>query len=141
MKKATGFTLLELVVTILIVGIIAVSVSSRFANQESFAVKVDQENLISALNEAQQLAMTGQTVTFVITAGSPQTYAVNISGAPVTIGSFPYPQNAQTSVILTPASLTLSYNKLGETTDSTITVSSAGGGSATVTVEASGYAH
>lgn len=141
-NKYTGFTLLELIIAITIIGIISVTAFSRFASEDAFAVRVEQENLISALNQAQQLAMAGQTVQFVITSSS--SYTIKVGAVPVdySLAGITYPQFIDAGVSLSPSSLTLGYSNLGSIgASTTITLSSDTGGSATVRVEESGYAH
>lgn len=141
MKRAGGFTLIELVIVIVILGIIAVSASSRFSNQGTFSVRVEQENLISSLNQAQQLAMAGQVVQFRIISGNSYTIEVGSPATNYNLAGISYPYTLRAGVSLVPNPLTLSYNGLGElSTASTITVNEAGGGSASVVVESSGYA-
>ena len=137
----SGFTLLELIVVIVILGIIAVSASSKFGSQEAFSIKVQQEDLISTLELAQQLALSGQVVTFNISAG--MSYTVTTGGANYNVGGISYPRNFTGSItsITSSATLPLIYDRLGQTTPTVITITSANGDTETVRVEASGYAH
>ncbi len=139
-----GFTLLELIVTLILVGILAVSAVSRFGEESAFAVRIEQENLISVLNQAQQLAMSGQSVEFSVIAGSPQSIAVRL-GSPLAyygVGSVKYPQQLHRDVSISPSPIVLTYSSLGRPNTATnFTVSAATGGSAGVCLENSGYAH
>jgi len=141
MKKSEGFTLIELVVILILVGILAVTAVSRFASEETFALKTEQEQLIAALFQAQQLAMSGRPTQFaILSAGS---FTVRDSGDPANhyeLGHITYPQNLNSTVAFNPASLVRNYNGLGETTETTITLS-AGSDSVSVCLETSGYAH
>ncbi len=143
-SKNQGFTLLELIVTLILVGILAVSAVSRFGEESAFAVKIEQENLISILNQAQQLAMSGQSVEFSVIAGSPQSVAIRL-GSPLayySVGSIKYPQVAHRDVVISPSPVVITYSNLGRpNAPVSFTVSAAAGGSAGVCLENSGYAH
>ena len=56
-KAASGFTLLELIIVIIILGILSVSVSTRFGGTSGFAEYTYQARLISSLRNMQQRAM------------------------------------------------------------------------------------
>ncbi|MEH6358631.1 MAG: prepilin-type N-terminal cleavage/methylation domain-containing protein [Pseudomonadales bacterium] len=144
MKKGEGFTLVELVVVILLVSILAVSALSRYSNQNTFSLKTEQEQLIAALFQAQQLAMSGRSTQFVILSSNSFTVRdPGIPGAPgdaYNIASITYPQNLSSGVTFNPSALIQSYNSLGETTPATI-ILAAGSDSVNVCLETSGYAH
>ena len=142
MYKHSGFTLLELIVTIVIVGVLAVTVASRFANEDTFAVRIEQENLISTLNLAQQLAMTGRTIAFTIDADNKR-YSLSVDGSDYQVTGVSYPLHFQDEVssITASTALPLDYsNSLGQTTETTFTISSIGGDSLCVMVNNSGFA-
>lgn len=139
MNRQAGFTLLELVMVITLLGILSISAYSRFADEDTFAVRVEQESLIAALNQAQQLAIIGQTVQFVISSSS--VYRVRSGGVDFSLGGIAYPRTIHRDISLSPTSLTLSYDSLGRTSATTITLNSATGGALSVCLENSGYAH
>jgi len=141
MKKATGFTLLELVVVIMIVSILAVSAVSRFSNQSDFALKTEQELLIAALFQAQQLAMSGRPTQFAILSANSFSLrdSTNIAND-YDIAGITYPQFLSAGVAFNPTSLQRNYSRLGATGEATITLT-AGGDSVSVCLENSGYAH
>jgi MSHA pilin protein MshC len=56
-NKQTGFTLIELVVVIVILGLLAVAMIPRFLAPSNFESRSTSDTLISALRQAQQLAM------------------------------------------------------------------------------------
>ena len=52
-----GFTLVELVTVLVILGLLAVTVLPRFLQRSSFETRTAQDTLISAARQAQQFAM------------------------------------------------------------------------------------
>lgn len=60
-RKQTGFTLIEMITVIIIVGILAVVTIPRFLAPSSFDSRATSDTLISSLRQAQQLAMSKAT--------------------------------------------------------------------------------
>ncbi len=143
MNKNAGFTLLELILTIIIIGVMAVSVVSRFADSEAFTAKIERENLISILSLAQQQALSGKPTEFVILNTPPRVTIRNTATATdFQFASTSFPQPLSAGITLTPATLTLTYNRLGEiATVSAIIINSNGTPDVQICVETSGYAH
>ncbi len=128
-----GFTLIELIAVMVIVGVMSVTLFSRLGSVNSTSVQASRDDLIAALFFAQQTAMARSGVQLVVSSSS---VSVTENLPPVTsLQSY----NFANGVSATP--LTLSYDKLGRTTSSTITLTNSVGASAMVNVEASGYAH
>jgi MSHA pilin protein MshC len=131
-----GFTLIELITVMILIGIVSVTLFSRVGPVGTAAIQSGRDDLIAALFFAQQTAMMRPNITLVISANS---ISVNENGTPVT--DSPYPLAMPNGVALTPVNLT--YDKLGRTTATTITLTGSGnssGVSASIKVEASGYA-
>jgi MSHA pilin protein MshC len=134
---ALGFTLIELVAVLLLVGIISATAASRFFSASDAALLAGRDDVLMALRHAQQQAMDlDKAVAFVATATS---VSVTLDGVPAASGSVQYPLALRSGVALAP-NVTLSFNRLGETT-ATAFVLSAGGESVNVDVSAAGYAH
>ncbi len=129
-----GFTLIELIAVMVIVGVMSVTLFSKLGSINSTNAQAGRDDLIAALFFAQQTAMARSGVQLVVTASS---VSVTENLPPVT-ALLGYPLNFSSGVSATP--ITFSYDKLGRTTAGIISLT-ASGGSATVTVEASGYAH
>jgi MSHA pilin protein MshC len=133
-----GFTLVELVTVVILISIISVTLFSRLGSVSSANLHASRDDLIAALFFAQQTAMarSNNNIQLIVTAA-----AVNVTeaGAPIVVHSKGYPLNFSSGVTATPATLT--YDKLGRTTATTITLTATGGLSAIVTIEATGYAH
>ena len=57
-SNQAGFTLIEMVTVIVILGLLAVVVIPRFISPSNFDLRATSDTLISSLRQAQQLAMT-----------------------------------------------------------------------------------
>lgn len=132
-KFEKGFSLIELITVMILMGILSAMVFSRMGSTAANVVLGSRDDIIAAFSLAQQTAMMRPDITLVITANS---VSVNENGSPIT-GSV-YPLTMPSGVSLTPASF--SFDKLGRTTAATITVTGASA-SAQIAVETSGYAY
>ena len=136
-----GFTLVELISVIVLVGVLSVTVFYRLASVNSVKVQSGRDDVIAALFFAQQQAMMRSNITLVIAANS---VSVNESGTPILVSNNYYPLNMPANVNLSATVNTFVYDKLGRTTAGTITLTGTGnssGASASIKVEASGYAY
>lgn len=136
-----GFTLVELISVIVLVGVLSVTVFYRLASVNSVSVQSGRDDVIAALFFAQQQAMMRSNITLVIAANS---VSVNESGTPILVSNNYYPLTMPAGVSLSATTTTLIYDKLGRTTAGTITLTGTGnssGASASIRVEASGYAY
>ena len=134
-----GFTLVEIIVVILLVGILSITIAPRFLNTNVFAERAAADELLSTLRYTQQLAMNrGGGVRLVLGANS---YTVELTtGTQLRSpdGRFPYVNNLPNGITAT--ANTVEYNSLGQpvpNATNTLTI-----GSSTITIEAeTGYAH
>ncbi|MDR7090144.1 pilus assembly FimT family protein [Cellvibrio fibrivorans] len=134
-----GFTLIELVTVMILVGIVSVVLLSRISSTGAAAVQSGRDDLIAALFFAQQQAMMRSNISVVLTANS---VSVNENNNPIAVSNDFYPLTMPAGVSL-PA-LTLNYDKLGRTTATQIVLTGSGNSSgvtATIQVDASGYAY
>lgn len=135
MGYSKGFTLIELITILILLGILSVVLFSRIGATNATVVLGSRDDVIAAFSLAQQTAMMRPNITLVITTTS---ISVNENGNPI-VGSS-YPLNMPSGVNLAPAPTTFSFDKLGRTTANTITVIGSGA-SAQIAVQSSGYAH
>ena len=134
-----GFTLVELIVVVLLIGILSISIAPRFFGVSSYEDRKAADELRSALRHTQQLAMNrGGNVQLVLTSTN---LTVQLSdGTPLRSpdGRMPYEKTFPTNVAVSPVPSTITYNTLGKPNAGyAFTV-----GTQTVTVEPeTGYAH
>ncbi|MDO3383002.1 pilus assembly FimT family protein [Gilvimarinus algae] len=134
--RSKGFTLIELIAVMVILGIIGITVSSRFTDGEIASVQASRDDLLAALFFAQQSAMARDNIAVQVSSTS---VSVTENGTPIRVHQDAYPLNFASGV-QAGSDLLLTYDKLGRTTAATITLTS-GGTSALVTVSDSGYAY
>ncbi|MEW5791784.1 MAG: GspH/FimT family pseudopilin [Pseudomonadota bacterium] len=142
-REQTGFTLVELIVIIAVLGILAAFTVPRLLGSGSFAERSAQDALISTARYAQQIAMTrgaGSTVQLVVTSSQ---YGITIDGNPALqpgSGS-PYPLSFPDGVGATPAAirfLSIGDAQLPAATRITLTGTEE---QKSVCIERTGYAH
>jgi MSHA pilin protein MshC len=137
--KQNGFTLLELVVVITLLGVMSVVLFSRIGSVGASRVQASRDDVIAALFFAQQLAMSRPNVQVNVTASS---IDVRQNGTSVKLDSNFYPLTMPQGISLNSSAPTFSYDKLGRTSAGSIQVQSSDASySAQVSLEASGYAH
>lgn len=137
--KESGYTLIELVAVMILLGIVSVTLFFRAGSLGTAPVQAGRDDVIAALFFAQQQAMMRPNISLVLTENS---VSVNENGNPIQVSSDYYPLAMPKGVVL--PNLILSYDKLGRTTAREIIVTGAGnssGVSATIQVDASGYAY
>jgi MSHA pilin protein MshC len=137
-----GFSLIELIAVIVILGALSVGVAIRFGDTNAASVQSGRDTLVAALFAAQQIAMaraddSSNPITVVVDTGS---VSVNENGSPLNIHGEAYPQNFPTGVQVSSGTGTYQLDKLGRTTAASITLIR-GSVSTTINLEASGYAH
>ena len=135
-EHTSGFTLIELVTVITILGILAVYVAPRFSQTSAFESRTIQDQLIRAAQEAQQLAMSkglGANVQLQVD-NTNQRIRIQYTDSGTQIRDTPIPSG------ITLSNATLTYTSLGDASPvSTIVIS--GDTTRQVCIESTGYAH
>ncbi len=140
--QSAGFSLIELVAVMVIVGVLATVVSTSFYSAESARVQTSRDDVIAALFFAQQVGMSrsgpGNTIRFVFSSNQ---ISVEENGSPLRNGSVTYPLTLNNGVSLAGSVASpYIYDKLGRTSATTLTLSS-GSISAQVQLSGAGYAY
>lgn len=138
-----GFTLVELVVVIIVLGILAVVVAPRFFERATFDARGFSDELAQTVRFAQKLAVAQHRTVYVLTgAGQVRVCFDAACGAPAPSpsgGALARPVPAGVS-LSAPASL--AFDALGRPSNMASYTVSGGGVNRTLTVEAeTGYAH
>jgi MSHA pilin protein MshC len=133
--KHGGFTLIELIAVVILVGIVSVSFISRVDSPSTNTLQAARDMTLAAVHLAQESAMARSGISLVITSSS---VSVTENGTPLAILSNAYPLSFPGGVTATATSFT--FDKLGRTTAGTISLTG-GGRTAVITLEATGYAY
>lgn len=139
MMKNTGFTFVELIVVILIVGILSVFIAPKFFADNDFKARGIADEIITAIRHAQRLSMTrGQNHQIIITTSSYTVQRSDGTSVRHPDGSINFVKNFPTNLVTT--AKTIDFDQLGRPIPNsleTITIPPF-----TITVEKeTGYAH
>ncbi len=144
-KRATGFTLVELIAVMVVVGVIAAVATSRLVPHTTLQLQAGRDLLTTALFLAQQKAMSQLAPVRVIVSGNIIDVRMdanrdgNFTAAEsITIAGTRYPLQVDGGILF--GTTSLNYDGLGHTTPVVIAVSKSGQ-SVNVTVTATGYAY
>ncbi len=135
--KQAAFSLMELVVVIMVIGILVAVVAPRFGSSDSFDSRAAAAELVSHLKFAQQLAMNNTSRSYRAVVSATQVDVQFDSGAGYSsIANYPVDFTQNYAAIFSAA--TFNYDSMGNSNSATISVSPSSGVS--VCVEGSGYA-
>jgi len=139
-KLQKGFTLIELVTVMILVGVMSIALMTRMGSVNTAAVQAGRDDVIAALFFAQQAAMMRSNIQVVVSSSA---ISVTENGAPVQT-PIKYPLAMPSGISLSSSQAAFVYDKLGRTTAGTISLTGSGntqGTSAQVALDASGYAY
>ena len=144
MRKA-GFTLVELIVVIVLVGIVALIAAPRFFSQPVFDAARFQETAISAIRYAQKVAVAQRANVFVVTSASTLAICYD-AGCATTVKA---PGGNDDFVVRIPSGIgitvtSFNFNSLGQpipNVQTSLTISGDGTSRQIVVEQETGYVH
>ncbi len=137
--KQIGFTLLELVAVITLLGVLSVVLFSRINSVGASRVHASRDDVIAAFFFAQQLAMSRHQIQLRVNSS-----AIDVleNGNSVNLNSDFYPLTMPSGISLNSSVSLFSFDKLGRTSAGVIQIRSSDGAyTVQVDIETSGYAH
>jgi len=139
-NRQQGFSLIELITVIIVLGIISVVAFARFDSADTAAVQTGRDQVLNAFFVAQQLAMARDAGSNILVDLDSDQVDLREGGMSLNRSGVSYPITLPQGVSITSGTGVYAYDKLGRTTPAVIALSR-GGTSASITLEASGYAH
>jgi len=137
LAKQSAFTLIELIITLLILAIVSVYVQSKFSSTDRYKEDSVIAQIISSARLTQQLTMNDSARNFSLVIQSNQ-IDLQIDGSSLSIGSMQFPIMIDNTITLSPAS-TVIFDQLGTTTNFVLIVMAET--TQRVCFETSGYIH
>ena len=140
-----GFTLVELIVVILIIGILSISIAPRFFGVADYEDRRAVDELLTALRHTQQMAMNrGGNIQIIINSGPNPNYIVQRTVAPIPLrspdGTFPYNKNLPENIVIIPNPTIIVFDSLGRPVPNLQTIFDVGTQQIQIEQE-TGYAH
>ncbi|HMY38817.1 MAG TPA: prepilin-type N-terminal cleavage/methylation domain-containing protein [Marinagarivorans sp.] len=142
--NSAGFTLIELIAVLVIVGVVSVAAVGKFMSPDLYALQAARDQTLLCIQAAQQLAMTQSRSVRVLLSGTTldvrkdaNNDGVFAGGESVVLGAVTYPISLSQGVSVSTS--TLNFNSLGEVAASTITLTQQSR-TLTINVSATGFA-
>ncbi|MGB0495083.1 MAG: hypothetical protein ACPGJI_01910 [Kangiellaceae bacterium] len=135
--KTGAYSLIEFIITLLILSIVAIYIQSKFSSSDPYKQNTTVAQLISTARLAQQFSMNDSARAFVLKIQANQ-IDLTEDGSSMSIGTLNFPIALESGVTLSPIT-DITFNSLGETTSVTIQVSA--NTAQSVCFESSGYIH
>jgi len=133
----TAFTLVELIITLLILGIIFIYVQSKFSSSTTYKENTTVAQIISSAQLAQQLSMNDSERNFSLIIQTNQ-IDLQIDGASLSIGSMQFPISIDSAISISPVS-TINFDPLGGTNNLVLSITAET--TQQICFETSGYIH
>lgn len=136
-----GFTLVELVAVVVILGVLSITVASKFSSSSTQRLPASCDLVVAALSAGQQLAMAQLDEVRVQTGGTQVDLQVNDGSgwSSVQFGGVQYPISLHTGQTID--TVTISFNRLGRASLAGDITIHHGLDSLTVSVSESGFSH
>lgn len=136
-----GFTLIELIVIITVLGVLAISATARFGGTDVFEVRGVRDQLASAARDAQRYARnSGCPATFTVGGGSyGVTTTVPCGGGVQTVTRPGGAVSGSVPAGVSVTGATVTFDAYGAASAGTTVTVSSGASSASFTIQASGY--
>lgn len=140
-----GFTLVELIVVILLIGILSISIAPRFFGVASYEDRRAVDELLTTIRHAQQMAMNrGGNIQIRINSGPNPNYIVSRTVAPINLhspaGTFPYDKPLPNNIVIIPNPTIIVFDSLGRPVPNFQTIFDVGTQQIQIERE-TGYAH
>jgi prepilin-type N-terminal cleavage/methylation domain-containing protein len=137
LTKQAAYSLIELVITLVILSIVAVFVQSKLPSSDRFKEETFAAQIISSARLAQQLSMNDSARSFVLAIQSDQ-IDLTEDGSSMSIGALNFPLLANNGITLAPIT-DITFDSRGETAEVTVTVTAET--TQPICFETSGYIH
>ncbi len=134
-RRHLGFTLIELVAVLVLVGILGTTITTAVMPSDTFQMQSSRDQVVTAFFSAQQRAM-AQTSPVSLVLSSPNTVDVRQSGSSIRAGGVQYPITLLPNQTLSAS--TIAFDRLGRTSAVDLTLSQ-NGDSVTISVSSTGY--
>ena len=145
MKAVEGFSIVELVAVLIIIGLLAATATSTLVPSTSFQLQASRDQIVTAFFSAQQRAMTQEAPVAVFTSAGQVDVRQDSNndntfspGESIAVGGVTYPIALLANQTLTAA--TFQFDRLGYTSPGSVTLSQ-NGANVSINISATGYTY